>query len=131
MRYLLLAIMCFLVSSPTFAGWILLGEGKDYKYYIDLKTLRSNSRFKEVWTLTDYKSAQQSRSGGTHYLSIKDKQRVSCADKRIQYLVVAKYLYNMGTGDIVSTSNVESENSWLNVESGTPADSVMEKVCGR
>jgi hypothetical protein len=115
-------------SGNTFASWTYVGRTDDAAYFVDLSTIKSNGRFKEAWTLTDYNSLQKHYSGKL-YMSDKSKQRYDCSLDKKQNLLIVFYQEHMGEGSVVESTEVESLNLWNHIVPDSVGDAIQKRVC--
>lgn len=126
-------VMLLAVSSNAAAAWVALGTTTDKTtdYYIDRGTLV------KMWTLEDYKTAQEgpgsSRSylSPVKYLSSKSQYEYDCKEKRSRMLSLTWYSKNLGKGEVVNFQS-DSDSKWgMFVVPGSVGESLWKVACGK
>ena len=102
MKKLLIILMLALVSDSAMAEWTVV-FGKDNTnetVYADFATIRKAGNKVKMWTMYDYKTAQEISL--YKYLSYKFQWEFDCQEEQVRSLYAFFFSGNMGNGDLVA-----------------------------
>jgi hypothetical protein len=97
MKHLVFVLM--LLSTPAWAEWTHISDDDGFVTYADLATTRNGDTVR-MWTLFDYKTAQQ-RAADRPFLSSRSQWEFDCGGKKYRLLTILSYSGRMGHGSTV------------------------------
>lgn len=126
-RFIVLVLALFLTTSETYAEWVEVGSTENFTEYADPETIRRKVNLAKIWTLSDFKTLQQ--TAGVSYLSMKQQWEFDCEEERHRMLMMAEFSGNMGKGAVVYSSPTEVK--WTPVAPGSIGEGLWEFACGK
>lgn len=128
MPKVILLMLLALPGNSVLAEWGRLDGGDVHQNtYANPATLRKNGNQVKMWSLSDFKVAQE-RFGKT-FLSSKRLVEYDCKEDQVRLLAYAWYSGNMGEGELVY-SNAD-HGKWLPVVAESVDEHLWEMVCGK
>ena len=123
MKKLLLILVFALMSSSVMAEWIRVDydSSNGSTTYINFFTIEKSDRTVKMWSLVDYKKAQE-RAFLPLYLSINRQNEFNCMEGQMRELYAAYHAKNMGEGKVTFSDN--TPDSWNVV----PPDSIGREL---
>ena len=120
----LAALILTLVAASAQAEWILYGDNGKAEFYYDDKTIVTNGIYVTVWEMLNYSFPLNS------VLSNRSHKEYDC--KAAQFRNLQGEFFNAPylKGEKIS-SNVDPEDKWRPVISGTQNQHLMQFVCGK
>ena len=129
MKKLALILLLVLVSTPAWAEWTRVGGGDNFDTYADFATIRKRGNTVKMWTLYDFKTAQQ--VGGTPpYLSQKFQQEYDCDGERTRFLAFSEHSGHMGDGNVVYFKD-DARSRWVPVPPESVVEALWKVACGK
>lgn len=122
MRKVILMLLLSVVSSSAMAGWVKVVESDSDIFYADPATIRKTGDIAEMWTLQDFRKAEQIPMGGM-YKSIKGHDAFNCKERLYQSAHSTAYSENMGGGKVVVAD--DNSKGWLSGFFPANPDTVM------
>lgn len=130
-RALFIAILV-LSGGLAYGGWVSLGgdEKVGLTIYVDPATMSRQADVATLGILYDFRTPQ-TKEGTISFHSATMQRQYDCAKERTRLLEVTNYAGQMGTGQVVATSNFDHQE-WEPVgplESGTIAKDLWTLAC--
>ena len=124
---LLLASVSYGVLADEWVAVISTGDG-GITVYADKSTIRKEGNIVNIWTLGDFKKAEQI-SSNIRFLSLKEQYEYDCKEAQMRRLYATMHSANMGRGNVVDSRPIHE--GWQPV----PPDSLNERLwkfaCGK
>jgi hypothetical protein len=112
------------------AQWKYSGSSDNFDSYIDYSRIKTEGRYKSIWTLTDFKSPQTFQS--KQYKSSIRKNLIDCQASRSQTVARFDYPEQMGSGAVVFSANYQLlESDWEYFPPNSVGDGFINIACGR
>jgi endonuclease YncB( thermonuclease family) len=129
MHKAVLMILLVVPSSHAAAGWVEVAHNEFATYYSDPATIHKSGNVAQMWSLLDFKTAQQSRTTEESYLSSTSQFEYDCEKELLRQLYLAWHAGNMGGGEIVYSES--SSRKWNPVPPGRIIKSLWQTACGK
>ena len=123
MRYIVMLLL-LITAAPAWAEWVRLSQTDGTVLYVDFTTLRANGDTRRVWTLQDLK---QRESNGE--MSMRGLHEYDCQQERWRTLQISAHSEPMARGKTLWTYS--SPSKWEYIPPGTPAETILEIICGK
>ncbi len=91
------------VAMAAEPKWVEAASSAEGKLYYDASTVKNDGQFVTLWALNDFKEPAQ--DGKLVFRSMISRQLIDCATNRVTTDYVAYRAGNMGTGDVVYSSD--------------------------
>ena len=128
MKQLLLITFLVLSSSPAYAEWILIDNGKPgMTIYVNPDTIHRTGDRVKMWELFDFKKPE--KMAGEPHLSFKMHSEYDCTKEGKREGKVTFFSGNMGRGKVVYRNSAEHE--WEPVPPGSVNHDLWEFACGK
>ncbi len=129
MRKMLIGLVLAGLSNNVMAEWTRIVESEDHEYitYANLDTIRRKGDIAKMWTLIDYKTVQQPKSG-ERYLSDESQEEYDCREEQTRNVIYTWYSGNMSGGDRVYSNS--SLRQWSPVRPGSIGEAWLKIACG-
>jgi hypothetical protein len=105
------SLITLLVSSsgPAYAEWVSIGANnhRGRTVYTDPDSIRLKGDLVKMWELSDFRTIQT--VSGDSFLSRKAQKEFDCVEERARVLACAGFSGNMGSGNVIFSSNDEPE----------------------
>ena len=128
----LFVVLAFLLltASQALAEWVEVNflSKRGMTTHIDLQTIRLHGNLSQLWTLDDFREAQQSRWSAP-YRSAKALQEFDCAERQSRIVLMTRYAENMGMGEVVLNAD-EPDKDWITIPSGSITNLLFKMACG-
>ena len=129
MKRMVLTFMLAMFSINAMAACEQIGENDRFIANANTEAIRRAGNVVTLWTLTDYKSIQESRSG-KRYLSEKSQREVDCQSERLRVLFFTWHAKQMGDGIVIYTGG--KPTNWEPTSSpGSLAVNLWKFACGK
>jgi hypothetical protein len=113
------------------AEWKYDASSDTFDSYIDYSRIKTEGRYKSIWTLWDFKSLQTDSSGKQSKSSV-IKRIVDCQGTRHQSVAFYYYSEQMGQGAVVFSTNLSfSEANWISPPPNSFNEGYIKIACGR
>ena len=129
MHKVILMMLLVIVSSSVMAEWISVVTPVDDKLttYADPSTISKSGNRVKMWSMVDFKEAEELK-GGVYIKSVKRQIEYDCKDKKKRLLSGELFSGNMGSGEIISTSE---KGVWIPASLGTGNIKLWNIACGK
>lgn len=124
----LLFILGLLMSSNAFAGWQLVKETREYILYVDLDAAEKNGAIVRLESSQDFHKMQT--RGEHQYLSSKSITEFDCQKTLMRQIAFSIFPENMANGGPL-VSEDQPHQDWVSPQTGSAAESVWQKACGK
>ena len=121
---MVLTVLLMLVTTPTFAEWMQVGEPDEGVYYLDPATISKDGRLRRISELINLTA--RDRDGG---LSRRYLKEYDCKQKRLRLLSGSTNSGPMATGKALFSVN--NPGKWNDVPSDTIAETIFKFACSR
>ena len=130
MKKLLLILVLAIMSSSVMAEWVRVNyhSGNSSTTYVNLFTIEKSDRTVKIWSLVDYKKAQE-RAFLPLYLSINRQNEFNCIEGQMRELYAAYHAKNMGEGKVTFSDN--TPDSWNVVSPDSIGRELWKYACGK
>jgi hypothetical protein len=127
----ILAVILAVVSSSAMAEeWVAVINTDDggITVYADKSTIRKEGNIVNIWTLGDFKKAEQIGSN-QQFLSLKEQYEYDCKEQQMRRLYATMYFGNMGRGNVLDSSPIHEK--WQPVPLGSLNEHLWKFACGK
>ena len=130
MKKLLLILVLAIMSSSVMAEWVRVNyhSGNGSTTYINFFTIEKSDRTVKIWSLVDYKKAQE-RAFLPLYLSINRQYEFNCIEGKMRELYASYHAKNMGEGKVNFSDN--TPDSWTVVLPDSIGRELWKYACGK
>src|SRR5664279_5030506 len=99
-------VLAVISASATAEVWIDTGRTDDYIAYADPSSIRRDGDIAKMWSLFDYKNAQQV-APGKMFQSSKRQVEYDCKQGRSRALAAISYTGHEGKGETIASENTK------------------------
>ena len=128
MLKLILALLLTVASVNANAEWQSLYSDDNFSIYADSSTLTRNGDLATMWTLYDFKVADNIPAGNQSQ-SEKTQKEYNCKKREFRQLRTALYSGNMGKGTVLSDNQRVAE--WMTFQKGSLNELEWQAACGK
>jgi hypothetical protein len=130
MRKTILLVLLVVLGSNAAAEWSPVTRNDNLIAYVDLATIRKARNTVTMWSLYDYRTAQQDGfNSGIKYLSSKAQHEFDCKKERARILYFSLYSGNIGAGKVVFSESDPAK--WQRIPLGSMIETLWEVACGK
>lgn len=126
MRNNLIILLLILASANAWAGWQRLGENSAETAYVDAAQKRDHNRVR-MWGLFDLKTPRA--FGDMTYSSMKIQREYHCKDKQSRIISMAAFAGNMGSGDMIYSTNTPEK--WAAIQPDSVEEALWYIACDK
>ena len=125
MKRLMLVTVLALCAGTAHSEWVEVDDGKDFKSFIDIESIRRIGNMVQMRELYDFKSEQTAK--GRTFLSAKYITEFDCEQVRSRFHEFSLYVGSMGSGRIVDGESYIRE--WKPVRLGSIGEKQWKIAC--
>jgi hypothetical protein len=130
MNKLLITLTLALLSTNAMATWTRVGRSDllgGVTVYVDYDTIQRSGNKVKMWSLKDYKAAQE--TDGVKYSSFKIQEEFNCDDGQKRDLTHLVFSRNMGSGQVVNSD--DNAGKWSSAKPGSIGERELKAACGK
>ena len=129
-KVILMLLLAAVISSAIAEEWVAVSYTDDggVTVYADPSTLRKEGNIVSLWTLGDFKKAEQI-GNSKHVMSLKEQYEYDCKEQQMRRIHAAKYSENMGRGKEIDSSPIHE--GWQEVPPSSLNEQMWRFACGK